>query len=74
MNVPQFLIFKITNYEEFQVMPSHIQLMTFSRDNQSLFISDYNGHIKIIKWQACANSEDDFDFTEEPKGMGNDDI
>ena len=28
-------------------------------------------NIKIIKWQAGANSGDDFDFTEEPKNIGN---
>ena len=44
--------------------------MAFSCDNQSVFISDYHGNIKIIKWKAGANSEDEFDFTQEPKRVG----
>ena len=43
--------------------------MTFSRDNLSAFISDMNGSIKMIKWQAGADSGYDFDFTEEPKRL-----
>ena len=44
--------------------------MAFSRDNQSAFISDWEGSIKMIKWQAGANSEEDFDFTEKPIRVG----
>ena len=44
--------------------------MAFSSDNQSVFITDLDGNIKMIKWQAGANSGDDFDFTEEPKKVG----
>ena len=45
--------------------------MAFSHANQSCFINDSEGNIKMIKWQAGANSGDDFDFTEEPKKVGN---
>ena len=38
--------------------------MAFSRDNQRVFISDYDGDIATIKWQAGANSKADFDFTD----------
>ena len=48
-------------------MPATIYSVAFSSDNQSAFISDFLGNIKIIKWQADANSESEFDFTEEPK-------
>ena len=44
--------------------------MAFSRDNQSAFISDIFGNIKMIKWQAGANSGDNFDFTEEHQKVG----
>ena len=52
-------------------MTYDIQSIAFSRDNQKAFISDYGGNIKIIKWQAGANSRDEFDFTGEPKEVGN---
>ena len=45
--------------------------MAFSRDNKSAFISCWNGYIKMIKWNLGANSENEFDFTEEPKKVGN---
>ena len=48
-------------------MPHDIFSMAFSCDNQSVFISDYIGNIKMVKWQAGANSENEFDFSEEPK-------
>ena len=51
-------------------MPYHIFSVAFSRDNLSAFISDYIGNIKMIKWQAGANSGDEFDFTEKPKKVG----
>ena len=44
--------------------------VAFSRDNKSAFISDWSGHIKMINWQAGANSGDDFDCSEEPKKVG----
>ena len=44
--------------------------MAFSHDNKSAFISEYGGNIRMIKWQAGANSGDDFDFTEEPRQVG----
>ena len=55
-------------------MLKYIRSVAFSRDNQSAFISDETGHIKLIKWQAGANSGDDFDFSEEPKKVGNNGI
>ena len=53
-------------------MRSPIKSVAFSSDNQSAFISDDVGLIKMIKWQAGANSRDDFDFSEEPKLVGRD--
>ena len=47
--------------------------MAFSGDNKSAFISNYSGNIKMIKWEPNASSEDEFDFTEEPKKVGNGD-
>ena len=44
--------------------------MAFSRDNQSVFISDWDSNIKMIKWQAGAKSGDDFNFTQKPKRLG----
>ena len=41
--------------------------MAFSRDNKRAFISDMDGNLRIIKWQAGANSRDEFDLTEQPK-------
>ena len=55
---------KLKNIE---VISYAIFSVAFSRDNQRVFISDQEGSIKMIKWQANANSEDDFDFSEEPK-------
>ena len=46
--------------------------MVFLRDNQSAFISNWVGDIKIIKWKAGANSGDEFDYAEEPKKVGKD--
>ena len=51
-------------------MPGSISSVAFSHDNQNAFISDWNGMIKKIRWQANANSGDEFDFTEEPKKVG----
>ena len=53
-----------------EVMLDHIYSVHFLRDNQTAFINDYIGNIKLIKWKADANSGDDFDFTEERKGVG----
>ena len=52
-------------------MTNVIFSVAFSRDNQSVFISDLDGNIKMIKWQTGANSWDDFDFSEEPKKVVN---
>ena len=45
--------------------------MAFSHDNQSAFIGDDKGNIKMIKWKQNASSGDDFDFSEKPKKVGN---
>ena len=50
-----------------QAMTEEINSVAFSSDNQSAFISHYNGDIKMLKWKAGANSGDDFDCTEELK-------
>ena len=52
-------------------MSDEIASVAFSRDNQTAFISDWSGYIKIIKWQAGANSGDDFNLIEEPIKVGN---
>ena len=54
-----------------KVMSKSICSVAFLNDNQSVLISDYEGYIKMIEWQAGANSGDDFDFTEEPQEVGN---
>ena len=51
-------------------MSDCILSVAFSRDNQSVFISDYKGNIKRINWQAGAKSINNFDFSEEPKKVG----
>ena len=51
-------------------MTGAIYSVAFSRDNQSVFISDWDGNIKLIKWKAGADSWDDFDLTEEPREVG----
>ena len=56
--------------QEIQIMSDCILSVAFSRNNQSAFISDVSGNIKMIKWQGGANSEDDFDFTQEPVQVG----
>ena len=56
--------------EHIQVMSDPIFSVAFSRDNQTVFISDKSGYIKMIKWQASANSGDDFDFNEKPIKVG----
>ena len=54
-----------------EVQECMILPVAFSRYNQAAFISDYKGNIKQAKWQAGANSRDDFDFSEEHKKVGN---
>ena len=48
-------------------MSGTILSVAFTRDNQSAFINDHDGNIKMIKWKAGANSSHEFDFSEEPK-------
>ena len=48
-----------------------IHSVAFTQDNQSAFISDWNGSIKMIKWKPNAETEHDFDFTKEFKRVGN---
>ena len=43
-------------------MPHHIYSIAFSRDNQKAFVSEFNGSIKMIKWEEGANSGRDFSF------------
>ena len=47
-------------------MPCYIFSVAFSSDNQSAFMTDGEGNIKMIKWKAGASSGDDFDFNQEP--------
>ena len=51
-------------------MEDNIRSMAFSCDNQSAFICDYYGSIKLIKWKTDANSGNDFYFSEDPKEVG----
>ena len=37
--------------------------MAFLRDNQTAYISDFYGNIRMIRWQSGASSGDDFDFS-----------
>ena len=50
-------------------MSDSICSAAFSRDNQSVFIGDWSGNIKMIKWKPNASSENDFDLTEKPKNV-----
>ena len=52
--------------QDIKILTTCISSVAFSRDNHSAFISDYEGNIKMIKWQAGADSKDNFDFDEEP--------
>ena len=56
--------------QEIEVLDNRIYSVVFSRDNQSAFISDSDGNIKMIRWKAGANSEDEFDYNEKPKKVG----
>ena len=47
-------------------LKEYISSVAFTKDNQSAFIGFLKGTIQLIKWKADANSEDDFDFSEEP--------
>ena len=49
--------------KKIQAMANNIYSMAFSRDNQSVFISDEGGGIKMISWKIGASSEDYFDFS-----------
>ena len=67
-------IYDLKNYKtigNFQVLSGIINSVSFSRDNTSAFLSNLDGNIKMIKWQAGATSEGEFDLTEEPKQVGN---
>ena len=57
--------------QSIQLLEASISSVAFSRDNQRAFISDDEGNIKVIKWTPNANSGDDFNFTEEPRKVGN---
>ena len=45
-------------------MICNIYSVAFTQDNKSAFISDTTGFIKMIKWKPNANTENDFDFTQ----------
>ena len=51
-------------------MSNEIIPVAFSRDNKSAYISDYHGNIKMINWQAGANSGAEFDLTQDSKKVG----
>ena len=57
--------------ESIQVLSGSIYSVAFSRDNQSAFISDYVGNIKMIKWKAVANSGGNFHLIEILKKVAN---
>ena len=48
-----------------------IHSVAFSCDNKSAFISNWDGNIKILKWETGAKSGDDFYFTQKSKQVGN---
>ena len=62
-------IFDLQNYEYIvpykEVVQFNIHSIAFSKDNQTAFISDYDGNLRKITWQEGATSWDDFDFTKE---------
>ena len=51
-------------------MLDSIYSMAFSRDNQSAFISDFYGNIKIINWKAGTNSEDQLNLIQNFEKVG----
>ena len=66
-------IFDLENNQTFkntQVMSKCIMSIAFSHDNQTAYICDQES-IKMIKWQTGANSENEFDLSEEPKQLTN---
>ena len=66
-NLGIFDLQKHQTLKTINVMSNNIYSMACSRDNQSAFISDWYGNIKIINWKADANSGDDFYFSEDFK-------
>ena len=53
-----------------EFMEDDICSIAFSRDNQSAWVSGFNGYIKMIKWQTGASSGDDFDFADKVERVG----
>ena len=49
-----------------------IDSVVFTQDNQSAYISGWDGNIKMINWKPNATSEYDFDFTQSPIKVGTD--
>ena len=52
-------------------MSNDINTVAFTQDNQSAFISDHDGSIKMIKWKQNANHEYDFKITQNSIQIGN---
>ena len=65
-----FHLQKHQTLKNIKALSNNIYSIAFSRDNKSAFISDYYGNIKKINWLAGASSDNEFDFTEEPKQVG----
>ena len=66
-------IFDIQNrktIKNIQILSQTIQSVAFSRNNQSAYICDWSGKIQKITWKPNANSENDFDFTENGTQIG----
>ena len=66
-----FDIQKDKTLQNIQALTDNICSVAFTQDNQSAFISDWEGKIKMIKWKPNANTEQDFDFTQNSTKVGN---
>ena len=65
-----FDIQKDKTLKNIQALSSSICSVAFTQDNQSAFISDLGGKIKMIKWTPNATSENDFDFNKKTTQVG----
>ena len=51
-------------------LKDEIHSVAFTQDNQSAYISDLTGNIRMIKWKLNASSGHDFDLTQKSKVVG----
>ena len=66
-----FNIQKDKTLKNIQALSDTIFSVAFTQDNQSAFISDSSGKIKMIKWKSNASTEHDFDFDQNSTQVSN---